>query len=221
MKDDFPSVSEVLRTLMTAGESVRGSIRKSPDLETVRIQATALSERCLDAIQVLDHDDPYAHRLIQGLNATSFAAHELAEGIQNGNKTENERHARHIGVALRQTTIGFPGGGGIRLRVLRGCFADLSNTIVQVPGICVLGDQSKRDLASRTAFLAGALLATAARLLPAVDRPRYAMEFRAELSDIAAGGSRRAQITYAIRLVLAAPHLRTELKAPRRRSAPQ
>ncbi len=64
------------------------------------------------------------------------------------------------------------------------------------------------------------LLAAAAWLVPAGDRPRYLEEFRAELADLdEAGRSRWTQIIYAVRLLVSAWPLRTELRSPRRRSA--
>jgi hypothetical protein len=64
------------------------------------------------------------------------------------------------------------------------------------------------------------LLAVAARLLPAGDRSRYGEELWSELSEIArAGDGRHAQVTYAVRQLVSALRLRTELQAPRRRSA--
>jgi hypothetical protein len=61
---------------------------------------------------------------------------------------------------------------------------------------------------------------TAARLLPARDRARYAEEYRSELFELAAAGEpRRRQALYALRLLRTAPALRLELRAPRRRKA--
>jgi hypothetical protein len=61
--------------------------------------------------------------------------------------------------------------------------------------------------ATRVTPTAGRLLATAARLLPAVDRARYAEEFRSELWDIArAGAARRGQLRYACQQLVSALH---------------
>ena len=55
----------------------------------------------------------------------------------------------------------------------------------------------------------------AARVLPAADRPEYAEVFQSELFELANSGStRRAQFAYAIRVLVRAPLLRRELRAP-------
>jgi len=70
------------------------------------------------------------------------------------------------------------------------------------------------------AVLAGQLAAAAVRLLPAGDRRRYLEEFQSELADLAlARGNRRAQLAYAVRLLISAWRLRAELRSPRRRRA--
>jgi hypothetical protein len=66
---------------------------------------------------------------------------------------------------------------------------------------------------------AGRLAAAAARLLPASERARYAEEFRSELWEIAQADSRRAQLAYAARQLVAARRLRAGLQVPRRRGA--
>jgi hypothetical protein len=64
------------------------------------------------------------------------------------------------------------------------------------------------------------LVAVAARLLPAAHRARYAEEFQGELWDLAeAGAGRWRQTASAAHQLTKAGHLRTELKAPRRRGA--
>jgi hypothetical protein len=64
------------------------------------------------------------------------------------------------------------------------------------------------------------LLAIAARILPAVDRTRFAEEFRAELWEIArAGAGRRHQVRYALRQATRTVTLRSAVLAPRRRRA--
>ncbi|EME60141.1 hypothetical protein [Amycolatopsis decaplanina] len=55
----------------------------------------------------------------------------------------------------------------------------------------------------------------AARILPAADRLEYTELFHAELHDLAESGcGGRAQITYALRVLVRAPWLRRELSAP-------
>jgi len=55
----------------------------------------------------------------------------------------------------------------------------------------------------------------ATRILPVADRPEYAELFHAELHDLAESGcGRRAQIAYALRVLVRAPWLRRELSAP-------
>lgn len=72
----------------------------------------------------------------------------------------------------------------------------------------------------RVVSLAASMLSTAARLLPANDRVRYAEEFRSELWEIAqAGGRRRAQLAYAARQVVSAWRLAAALRTRRRRRA--
>lgn len=57
----------------------------------------------------------------------------------------------------------------------------------------------------------------AARMLPAADRREYTELFHAELYDLANSGcGRRAQIAYALRVLVRAPWLRRELSAPMR-----
>lgn len=71
-------------------------------------------------------------------------------------------------------------------------------------------------------MLAGQLAAAAVRLLSAGDRRRYLEEFQSELADLTrAGGNRRAQLTYAVRLLGSVLRLRAELRFPRRRAAVQ
>jgi len=61
------------------------------------------------------------------------------------------------------------------------------------------------------------LTAWAARLLPPADQPDYEELFRSELYDLAQSGSGRwAQLAYAIRVLIRAPQLRRELRAPAR-----
>jgi hypothetical protein len=62
--------------------------------------------------------------------------------------------------------------------------------------------------------VSGRLTAWAARLLPVADRPVYGELFRSELFDLAqAGSGRRAQVGYAIRVLVRAPLLRRALRA--------
>lgn len=56
------------------------------------------------------------------------------------------------------------------------------------------------------------LLAVATRILPPADRTRYGEEFQSELTEIASGG-RRVQLN-AVRLLVSAWRLRTELRSP-------
>lgn len=67
--------------------------------------------------------------------------------------------------------------------------------------------------------LASRLLAYASCLLPAGDRIRYLEELRSELAEIARHGSRRRQLSYAVRQMKAMTRLRAELRAPQRRRA--
>jgi hypothetical protein len=72
---------------------------------------------------------------------------------------------------------------------------------------------------SRTAW-SGRLAGLAARLLPSASRARYSEEFRAELAALVqAGAGRWQQLAFATGLLVAAPRLRVELTAARRRSA--
>jgi hypothetical protein len=68
--------------------------------------------------------------------------------------------------------------------------------------------------------VASRLVGVATQMLPAWERARYAEEFRSELWDLAqTGGSRRAQLAYATRQLLAVPKLRAGLRSLRRRGA--
>jgi hypothetical protein len=67
---------------------------------------------------------------------------------------------------------------------------------------------------------AAGLLATAARLLPAADRARYADEYRSELWELAhAGAGCLRQLRYALRQFRRAPSMGFTLRSPHRRSA--
>jgi len=80
------------------------------------------------------------------------------------------------------------------------------------------GDTRRQRGVGRVAPSVSRLLAVATRLLPASYRVGYAEEFWAELWEIThAGGRRRAQLAYAVRVVMSARRLRTELQVPRRR----
>jgi hypothetical protein len=223
MKSDSPSVRDVLRSLTDATNDARRSIESNPALETVRFNVMALSDRCLEAIEDLDQDDPFSSRAIRGLNEISFAAHALAKGIQSGSRDHRERYVHGMRYALSPTRgARTPGHNILRFVSLQVSFDRLGSAVIRVPGIRAPRSQTKKYSSRRTTSLARTLLAAAARLVPAADRPRYTAEFRAELADLtAAGGNRRAQVAYAARLVVTAPRLRLELKAPRRRSAPQ
>ena len=72
----------------------------------------------------------------------------------------------------------------------------------------------------RVAPSAAGLLTTAARLLPAADRSRYAEEYRSELWDIAqAGGGRIKQWRYAFCQLRNALPMHVAVRSPRRRSS--
>jgi hypothetical protein len=198
------------------------NVRYSRDLETVGCVAAALSDRCLDAIRLLDALDEDSHRIIHDLNEVSFAAHELADGISNRRNPEyNGLYVLQLGEALKHARHPWV-GTQMQLTSLRANFYLLSKAIFRVPGMQNPRDHGWKRSPSSPTSPARTLLSAATRLVPSADRPRYAAEFRAELADIAtAGGSRRAQVAYAARLVVAGPRLRIELKAPRRQSAPQ
>jgi hypothetical protein len=71
-----------------------------------------------------------------------------------------------------------------------------------------------------SALAASGLVGTAAFLLPAVDRPRYAEEYRSELWDLAkSGAGQLRQLRYALRQLLNALPMRFTLRSLRRRSA--
>ena len=222
VKDALPSVTAVLGTLNRAVKDAYNHIHRGPDLKTVQSIAAALSDRCLDAIQLLDALDEASYRIIHDLNSVSFAAHELAQGISNGCDAEKDGlFALAIGEALKHSRHPWV-VTDMRLTSLRANLRLLSKAILRVPGMQDPRERVRRHSPGSVTSLARTLLAAAARLVPVADRPRYAAEFRAELADIAAaGGNRRAQVAYAARLVAAAPRLRIELKVPRRRRAPQ
>jgi len=218
---DQRPVHDILRGLDTIARSTRPRILRSRDREAIRIYATILSDQCLDAVHVLDYNDPDIRLIGLALNDVSFAAQELAEDIANARKTDSGYQALRIAHALE--TARHP-----KLRIeyelirLRASLHDFSAAIVKVLDIQVSTDLSQREQSDRPVSLAKALLVAATGLLPAANRLRYEAEFRSELAVIAAArGSYREQLVYAARLLLAAPRLRTELKAPRRRSAPQ
>jgi hypothetical protein len=72
----------------------------------------------------------------------------------------------------------------------------------------------------RVAPSAAGLLTTAARLLPAADRARYAEEYRSELGDLAQSGlGRIRQLRYALCQLLRVLPLGLVLRSLRRRSA--
>jgi hypothetical protein len=61
------------------------------------------------------------------------------------------------------------------------------------------------------------LTAWAARILPVADRSEYEELFGSELYELAqSDGGRRAQLAYALRVLVRAPLLRRELRAPAR-----
>ena len=65
------------------------------------------------------------------------------------------------------------------------------------------------------------VVGTAALLLPAADRARYAEEYRAELFDLAGSGAGQLpQLRYALRQLRNALPVRFVLRSPRRRRAP-
>ena len=67
---------------------------------------------------------------------------------------------------------------------------------------------------------AASLLTTAARLLPAAHRGRYAEEYRSELWDLAqAGAGRMRQLRYAFCQLRSALPMSVTLRSPRRRSS--
>ncbi len=73
---------------------------------------------------------------------------------------------------------------------------------------------------SRIVPSAARLLSYAARFLPAVDRARYAQEYRSELWELAQSGvGRRGQLRYALRQLLRVPPMGFALRSPWRRSA--
>ena len=74
--------------------------------------------------------------------------------------------------------------------------------------------------ARRVAPSAASLLTTAARLLPAAHRSRYAEEYQSELWDLAqAGAGRIRQLRYALCQFRNAVPISVALRAPRRRSS--
>lgn len=71
-----------------------------------------------------------------------------------------------------------------------------------------------------SALAASGLVGTAAFLLPAADRARYAEEYRSELWDLAkSGAGQLRQLRYALRQFLNALPMRFTLRSLRRRSA--
>jgi hypothetical protein len=74
--------------------------------------------------------------------------------------------------------------------------------------------------ARRVAPAAASLLTTAARLLPAAHRSRYAEEYRSELWDLAqAGAGRIRQLRYALCQFRNVVPMSVTLRSPRRRSS--
>ena len=221
MNGDQRPVHDILRGLDTIARSTRPRILRSRDREAIRIYATILSDHCLDAVHVLDYNDPDIRLIGLALNDVSFAAHSLAEDIAKAGKTDTVYHALRVSEALG--TARHP-----KLRIeyelirLRSSLYNFSQAIVTVLDIQASADLLKGQQPDRSASLATALLGAAIRLLPPANRLRYAAEFRSELADIAAaGGRRREQLAYTTRLLLTAPRLHIELRAPRRRSALQ
>ncbi len=69
----------------------------------------------------------------------------------------------------------------------------------------------------RRSAISSRLTDWAARMLPDADRAEYTEMFHSELHDLAVSGSdRRTQIAYSVRVLLRAPSLRRELRAPAR-----
>jgi hypothetical protein len=89
---------------------------------------------------------------------------------------------------------------------------DASVRVVALAQRMAAPDQQPEETSRvRISPLAGRAADAAARLLPCVDRLRYAEEYRAELYELALD-SRRAQWTYAVRLLAYALPLRHELR---------
>ena len=218
MSDDQPTVTEILQRVSRVVDSARMEIRSSRGPEVLGVVLAALSARLDEAVEELDHSDTEAHSIGSAINSASFAAHAVAEGI--GSSGSDQLFWYVQGLSESFATATHP-----KLRTefeiirLRTSLNHLTTTFRHA---CDLhGETGKERQLGPTPSVVGKLLAIATRFLPATDRARYAAEFRAELADIAVCGSRWAQVVYGVRLLLAAPRLRNELKAPRRQSAIQ
>lgn len=117
--------------------------------------------------------------------------------------------ARAIASALDRTRALSSGDFGRILARAEARAADL------VRYLETLDDQVTGDV--QPSKMSRQLTAWAVRMLPAADRPKYTEMFRSELFDLARCGSgRRAQLAHAIRVLVRAPLLRRELRAPAR-----
>ncbi len=116
----------------------------------------------------------------------------------------------------------------VRLRNLDSSLSDVEAHIAVMGDdlYTVLGEDRELDRETsserpapsvRPSTLSDRLLTVTARILPAIERPEYEELFRSELFDLALSGSGRwAQLAYALRVLVRAPLLRRELRAPAR-----
>lgn len=108
------------------------------------------------------------------------------------------------------------------LTVARNRARDLANDFADAfPAASIRVDATaERDAPERPARPAVTVAWTATVLLARQDRPRYDLEYRSELADMAATGTGRGQqLRYAARLLVRTPLLRAELARTRRRQA--
>lgn len=93
------------------------------------------------------------------------------------------------------------------LKVVVGT-ADSSGTVPAGPVTFVRADAGKRLPRERVRPAARRIVTVVLRLIPAVERPRYGEEFRAELAELKG----LSQLAYAARLLFSTPALRRSLR---------
>lgn len=224
MIDSEKTTADVLHEVAHLAEGITHDIHPDESREYVADYLRLLADTIAEAVDTLANS-PADHEIRSILNSVGYAADQVAKGVARTSSIDGyylaslsfaDYTARPLLARVGRVDAHTQAG----LRRLYNSFNRLGTLLVEVMPTYDVPAQNQRT-AAQPGRTARKLMAMATRLLPAADRPRYTAEFRAELTDIATAGTRRAQFAYAVRLVIAAPRLRAELKAPRRRSASQ